>query len=287
MEQIFNEDGFLLDNNKIEFLSDKGSEFMVYKYLDFVIKIYNKDYQLSHLSLEELNTLKDIPTQRILLPTETLWNKNHELIGYKMPLIIGEKSIDNDSVPAFFEELEVLRQDLELLCIHFIILRDINLSNTIYNGHIYLVDPGNYLINELDQILFQTSITIPSITESLEKIALDGNYSKIKNLINSLSLEEKLNIVRAWNYEKINKLIDMLLFSKRKNIDPFKYRQIVQFILKEKDKNGFIYNLDVLKMYFNQDLCIKDAINEFIKKYVHDNPEERKLFLSLYKKNCK
>lgn len=288
MEQIFNEDGSLLDNNKIEFLSDKGSEFIVYKYFDLVIKIYKKDYQLSHLSLEELNVLKRISTQRILLPSGILKNGNNELVGYEMPLITGEKHMDYDRVPTFFEELEILRKDLELLCIHFIILRDINLSNTIYNGHIYLVDPGNYLVNELDQILFQTSITIPSIMESLKKIALDGDYSKVKNLINSLSLEEKLNIVRTWNYDKINKLIDMLLFSKRKNIDPFKYRQIVQFILKERDKNGFIYNLDVLKMYLNQDLCIRDAINEFIKKYVHDNPEERKLFLSLYKKkNCK
>ncbi len=37
MEQVFNEDGSPLDINKIEFLSDRGSEFIVYKYLDSVI----------------------------------------------------------------------------------------------------------------------------------------------------------------------------------------------------------------------------------------------------------
>ncbi|MCI9280023.1 MAG: hypothetical protein HFJ02_04415 [Bacilli bacterium] len=45
MEQVFNENGSPLDINKIEFLSERGSEFIVYKYLDSVIKIYKKDYQ--------------------------------------------------------------------------------------------------------------------------------------------------------------------------------------------------------------------------------------------------
>lgn len=283
MEQVFIEDGSPLDINKIEFLSDHGSEFIVYKYLDLVIKIYRKDYQLSHLSLGELNTLKNILTQRILLPTGTLWNSNHELIGYRMPYITGEKCIDYDSVSAFFEELEVLKQDLDLLCSNSIILRDVNLSNTIYNGHIYLIDPGNYLVDELDQIIFHANITAPSIMESLKGIIIEGDYSRVKILIDSLSPEEKQSILRVWNYNKINELIDMLLFSKRSNIDPFKYRQIVQFIMKERDMNGFIYNLDVLKMVFNKDLCIGDAIDDFTKKYIKDDPKERKLFLSLYK----
>lgn len=259
MEQVFNEDGSPLDINKIEFLSDRSSEFIVYKYLDSVIKIYKKDYQLSHLSLEELNTLKNILTQRILLPTGTLWNVNRELIGYKMPFIAGERSIESDSSLAFFEELEILKQDLDLLCSHSIILRDINLSNTIYNGHIYLIDPGNYLINELEKIIFRVNITDSSIVE-------------------------RQNLLRRWNYNKINELIDMLLFSKKSNIDPFKYRQIVQFIMKERDKNGFIYSLDVLKVFFNKNLCLGAAIDDFIKRCIKDDPKEKELFLSLYKK---
>lgn len=233
MEQIFNEDSSPINIEKMEFLSDCGSEFIVYKYLDSVIKIYKKNYQLSHLTLEELEILKSILTQRILLPTSTLWNGNHELIGYKMPFISGEKNIGSDNVCNFFDELEVLRQDLELLCKHFIILRDISLSNTIYNGHIYLIDPGNYLINELDKIIFDTSIANLSIAENLTKIIKEGKYYKVKNLTDSLTLEEKQGILRNWNYNKINILIDMLLFSKRNNIDSFKYRQIVQFIMQK------------------------------------------------------
>lgn len=284
MEQIFNEDSSPLDINKIEFLSDRGSEFIVYRYLDSVIKIYKKDYKLSHLSLDKLNILKNILTQRILLPTGTLWNSNHELIGYKMPFIGGERSIECDSLCTFFEELEFLRQDLDLLCNNSIILRDINLSNTIYNGHIYLIDSGNYLVDELDKIIFGTNIGASSISEKLNKIIIEGDYSKVKILIDSLSHEEKQILLKRWNYNKINELIDMLLFSSRSSIDPYKYRQIVQFIMKERDKNGFIYSLDVLKMFFNRNLSIGDAIDEFIKKYIKDNPKERTLFLSLYNK---
>lgn len=283
MDQIFNEDGFQLDPNNIEFLSDQGSEFAAYKYLDSVIKIYKKNYQLSRLSLEELNILKNISTQRILLPTSTLWNSNHELIGYKMPFIGGKKCLECDSLDTFFEELEVLKQDLDLLCDNFIILRDINPSNTIYNGHIYLIDPGNYLINELDKIIFHTNIANPLIVEQLNKIIMEGDYNKVKILTDSLSLEEKQNILKSWNYNKINKLIDMLLFSKRSNIDPFKYRQIVQFIMKERNKNRFIYNLDVLKMFFDRDLSIGNAVDDFIKRYIKDDPKEKVLFSSLYK----
>ena len=241
MEQILNENGYPLDMSKLKLLSTRGSEFIVYRYFDSVIKIYKKDYQLSHLSLEELNTLKRISTQRILLPSGILWNNNGELIGYEMPYLFGEKSLEYDSVHAFFEELEMLKQDLDLLCSKSIILRDINLSNTIYNGKLYLIDPGNYLIGELNKIIFHLNL-------------------------DSLTPEERQKLLIEWNYNKINVLIDMLLFSRNPSIDPFQYRQIVQFLMKVRDENSLIYNLEVLKMFFNQDLSIGEAIDDFIKR---------------------
>lgn len=283
MEQLFNEDRTPLDISKMELLSVEGSEFTVYKYLKSVIKLYKKDYQLSHLTLEELNFLKTIITQRILLPTGTIWNSNHELSGYEMPLIEGQRSLEHDGISAFFEELEILKQDLELLCSSLVILRDINLSNTIYNGHLYLVDPGNYLIGKIDKIIAHANITDPIIAEKLYRILEEGNYAKIKILSDSLSQSERQSLVREWNYDKINKLIDMLLFSKIGSIDPFKYRQIVQFIMQERTKKGFIYSLDVLKIYFDSSLNVGEAVEDFKKRYIKDNPEERKLFLSLYK----
>lgn len=259
MEQIFNENGYLLDMSKLELLSTRGSEFIVYRYFDSVIKIYKKDYKLSHLSLEELNSLKRIPTQRILLPSGMLWDNNGELIGYEMPYIAGEKSIEYDKVYAFFEELEVVKQDLDLLCVKSVILRDINLFNTIYNGNLYLIDPGSYLIGELNKIIFHLNLDL-------------------------LTPEERQKLLIEWNYNKINALIDMLLFSRNPSIDPFLYRQIIQFFMRVKEENNLTYNLEALKMFFKEDLSIGDAINDFIKRYIKDDPGERKLFLSLYNK---
>ena len=259
MEQVFNESGYPLDIKELELLSNLGNEFIVYKYFDSVVKIYKEDYTLTHLSLDELKALKKIPTERILMPTGILYDKGHELIGYEMPYIKGQKNLEQESVFNFFHELEILKQDLDILCSNFIILRDINLSNTIFNGKLYLIDPGNYLINEMHKIIYHLDV-------------------------DSLSLEEKEKLLIEWNYNKINRLIDMLLFSNKSNIDPFQFRQIVQFIMKEREENNLIYNLDILKMYFNQDLSIGDAINDFIKNHIKDNPEERALFLSLFNK---
>ncbi|MCI8575215.1 MAG: hypothetical protein HFI09_01965 [Bacilli bacterium] len=115
MEQLFYEDGSLLDMNEIEFLSDRGSEYIVFKYLDSVIKIYREDYQFNHLSLKELNFLKNILTRRILLPKKTLWNEKHELTGYEKPYIKGKRNIEYDNLYSFFEEIELLKQDVDLL----------------------------------------------------------------------------------------------------------------------------------------------------------------------------
>lgn len=283
MKRIFNEDGLPLNINEIEFLSNKGSEFAVYRYLDSVIKIYKSDYQLSHLSLEELNILKKILTQRILLPEETLWNNSNELIGYKMPYVGGERSVDGDSVWNFFRELEILEQDLDLLRRNSVILRDINLSNTIYNGHINLIDPGNYLIDELDKVvlsseMLNTNLIDSSILGQLKKIVIEGSYSSVKTLIDSLSLGERQTILNVWNYSKINGLINMLLFSNNSNIDPFQYRQIVNFITRERVESNSIYSLDVLKKFFDRDMCVGDAVSDFAKRYVKDEPKERKIF---------
>ena len=76
----------------------------------------------------------------------------------------------------------------------------------------------------------------------------------------------------------------MLLFSKKNYIDFFQFRQIVYFFKSVKEEKGLVYDLDVLEMYFNPNLNIKDATIGFVKKYIKDTSEERKLILSLYGK---
>ncbi|MCM1053577.1 MAG: hypothetical protein NC483_06355 [Ruminococcus sp.] len=259
MQKIILNDS-LIDLAALDLISDKGSEFLVFKHLDMVLKIYKKDYQLEHLSLKELNFLCSLSpfVKRILLPSFILRDENGELIGYGMPLISKTRSLGEDKIATFFEELDILKDDLEFLSRHLIVLRDINLQNTIYNGHIFLIDPGNYLIGELNKIFYYLNP-------------------------DSLSFNEQIELVRKWNYNKINRLIDMLLFTYNRNIDDYKSWQIIQFMQKTKEKESILYNLDILRKYMNPSLNINEAINEFIASYIPDNPEEKALYLALYK----
>ena len=278
MENIHRYNGSSLDTSKLIFLNDKGSEFNVYRYDDFVVKIYKDNYKLTHLSLEELKIFKSILTKRILLPSDFLLNNNDELIGYMMPYIDGEKNLLYDSVSNLFNELAVLKEDLDSLSSNLIILKDINIENTIYNGNLYLIDPGNYAINQLEGIIFHVEIEDTKLSNELTKIAINSEYHKLRELINSLTKQEKEKIIKTWNYEKINKLMHMMMFSKIENIDPYTFRQIVQFIISERKKNKFTYDLDILKIYLNEELTIADAVDEFVKNNIMDNIKEKELY---------
>ena len=278
MENIHRYNGSSLDTSKLIFLTDKGSEFNVYRYDDFVVKIYKDNYKLTHLSIEELKIFKSILTKRILLPSDFLLNNNDELIGYMMPYIDGEKNLLYDSVSNLFNELAVLKEDLDSLSSNLIILKDINTENTIYNGNLYLIDPGNYAINQLEGIIFHVEIEDTKLSNELTKIAINSEYYKLRELINSLTKQEKEKIIKTWNYEKINKLMHMMMFSKMENIDPYTFRQIVQFIISERKKNKFTYDLDILKIYLNEELTIADAVDEFVKNNIMDNIKEKELY---------
>ncbi len=254
---IFNEENIPLDNSKIKFISNKGTEFIVYKYYDKALKIYKPNYNLSHLSKEELIILKNIHSKRILLPTGILKDYQGKLIGYEMPFISNPKDILTSKTKDLYKELEIIKQDIDLLSNKNIILRDINPSNTIYNGKLYLIDPGNYLINNLNEITFNLKT-------------------------DNLSLKEKEKIILKRNYNKINILINSLLFSHI--TDYYQHYQIIQFIMKIHYEQHIKYNLDILKMFFNPNLTINESINNFIANNIKENPQEKAYILSLYKK---
>ena len=95
-----------------------------------------------------------------------------------------------------------------------------------------------------------------------------GNYRIGENISN--------DNIKLWNYNKINILIDELIFSKKYN--PYMYRQIVQFFIKEKKEKNIIYNLDILKQYLNPSLKIQEAVKKFVSENINENVEEKKLF---------
>lgn len=243
-----------IDLNNLELLSDKGSECVVYKYNNKAIKIFRKEYIFSHLTIEEIYYLSQIPTKRILFPIGSVLDNNHKVAGYTMHLITDEKNIQKESMKRIFYEMQIIQKDLNLLSKHNICLFDIGQSNCIYNGKLFLIDPGNYIIN---------------------------NMSNIKKQLDPLNLcsDNKL-LLKTWNENKINQLFDSLLFSQNANIDSYQHRLIVQFFQKEKDKKKINYNLDVFKEFFDENMTVENAVLNFMQKHIKEDEKERSWYLS-------
>lgn len=257
MEVVYSGNRMLIDINSLQFLSQKGSEMTVYNDEQFVYKIFKKDYKLRHKSIEELNYLSSIKTLRILMP-EALLFSNEELIGYTMDYIKDEKDIYSDTMANLLNELMIIKQDIDILNKLCVRLIDINKSNIVYNGKLYLVDPGNYYINDVNDLLIYYQNR--EITE-----------------------EEKQNLIINSNYNKINKLMHELLFMNNSDVDFYLLRKIIEFFETERKKDGLIYDISIYQKYFDKNLIVRESINKFVSNYIKVDEEEKKMILSFFK----
>ena len=258
--KLCDSDNQLIDINNLTLLSARGSEVIVYCDSDYVYKIFKNDYRLKHKSAEELAYLSSFNTSRILMPMSMLYS-NKILVGYKMRYIRSKRDIFNDTIDNLLNELLIIREDIELLSDHGIRLIDINKSNIVYNGSLFFVDPGNYYINNINDLL---------------------NYYSDK----ILTEDDKISIIKEWNYDKVNKLICELLFMNNPKIDFYLLIKIIEFFNYERTKIGALYDYNVYKKYFDGDSIISDSIQVFVRKNIKENAEEREKILSLLKR-CK
>lgn len=60
MKEIYDDENNLIDINQLEFLSNIGQEYRVFKYDKDVIKIFKKDYKLEHTSKKIIEYLKKL-----------------------------------------------------------------------------------------------------------------------------------------------------------------------------------------------------------------------------------
>lgn len=68
----------------------------------------------------------------------------------------------------------------------------------------YLIDPGNYYINHIDDLLVYLDYKEPNENE-------------------------KKNIIKSWNYNKFNRLIEELLFMDNERLDFYLLRKVIEF----------------------------------------------------------
>lgn len=98
------------------------------------------------LTKEKVEFMKKIPTKRILLPREGIYNKKRKLIGYITEYIkdLEFKSFTSLESTNLIRELKLLKEDLCMLEDNSILINDLIPENVIYNRGIYLIDPGSY-----------------------------------------------------------------------------------------------------------------------------------------------
>lgn len=243
--------------DSLTLLSEKGSEFTVYYNDDKVYKIFKENYQLTHKTIEEFTYLSSIKTSRILMP-ESLIIENESLIGYSMQYIKNSRDLCDEVMGYFITELEAIILDIELLSKYNVRMIDINKGNTIYNGSLYLIDPGNYYINDIRDLL-------PYI-----------DYKEPSEL-------EKQHIIQYWNYDKLNKLIIELLFMKNPDVDFYILRKIIEFFDIKKIQYSIISDIPIYKEYFDLNLKISDSIKKFVKECIKVDESEKRLINQLIK----
>lgn len=189
---------------------------------------------------------------------EVINNENKKIIDIELLELLSEKDMHNDTMANLLNELMIIKQDIDILNKLCVRLIDINKSNIVYNGKLYLIDPGNYYINDVNDLLI---------------------YYQNKEITE----EEKQNLIINWNYNQLNKLMHELLFMNNSDIDFYLLRKIIEFFEIERKKDGLIYDAGIYQKYFDKDLTVREAIKKFVSNYIKVDEEEKKMVLSLFK----
>ena len=237
-DDIITDDGQKIDINTLKLLSSDGSEVIVYHDDNLTYKIFRDNYRFSHKTANELDYLSSLKTSRILMPKQKLFQED-KLVGFTMKYISNAKNIFNDPISHFIEELSILAQDVELISQAGIRLLDLTKSNLVYDGGIYLIDFGNYKINENDDMFYDMNGKKCFIDNSNQCLVAIDDY---KN-------QTMQYFIRKWNYTKINSLIYEMLFMDNPDIDFFVLRKILEFFTKQRKSQDDLYDINVYKQH--------------------------------------
>lgn len=252
-------------------LIGQGYESKVYKYKDVALKIHHKhNYKFGiGLTLDNMKSMKEISTKRILMPIDAIYRKkaNNQYIGYSTSLVTNIKSkysfINLDS-NILYNEIDNLREDAKKLSNHKIMLSDLcNDKNLVFNGNLYYVDPGcYYFLNDLDskdindENMFELDI---SLCENLfcfnnnidyirdELVLMQNiNYRKINNkileLVNNIyNNDYENNYLKSGDKTYLEYLMNII--EKYETVSKYKYKLLTDFVNNSNNKSSDIKSL--------------------------------------------
>lgn len=123
----------------------------IYKYKNSAVKIFKEDAS-NHFNQSVARQLTSIPTENILLPRKLVFY-NNAFKGYSMKLV-PKKGKGKKMISAPKDELlgtiASVEQDTEMLSSRHVLLSGVTPSSTLYNGEIFLFNPNEYSILDLE-----------------------------------------------------------------------------------------------------------------------------------------
>lgn len=161
---------YFIGENKELFVPDKkigqGFEGIVYlnKKSNEAVKIFSK---YNKLNIETAEKMTQIHTKYILLPRRLVYNEKGFFEGYTTPYI--DRNINLNDLQNYTELVTNLYKDIDVISMHKLVINDIynKPDNYIYNGSIYLIDPGFYYFSS-GSIESVRKINMKRINEFLE-----------------------------------------------------------------------------------------------------------------------
>lgn len=195
-----------LDGKKIDFEKNdynylnEGLEAEVYRYKNLALKFYKEKSQKMVIDKELVEYLKTIDTKRYLLPTAIITDDSACFLGYATLFKQHYQTINNMPFDKFIDEVKFLEEDTLLLSEKGVDIEDLSYDNTIYNGSIYLIDPGSFKISMENKSLSRENLDKlntyvieellgNSLSKSLSKKKKTEMLNSIKEMLKSSSYE--------------------------------------------------------------------------------------------------
>ena len=152
MKRIYVGDELLeLDDETLDYMYiDEGNEAEIYRYGQDALKLYKNHCTKIRLNEEAARYLSNIPTERFLMPKEIIRDAyDLEFIGYSLPFVYvyPRKALLRLRIEDFLKELAELDADLHVLADYGVAVEDVHIDNVLYNGKIFVGDPGSFSIS--------------------------------------------------------------------------------------------------------------------------------------------
>lgn len=193
--------GEKLKNNLYKNYIGKGIESKAYKIDDKVIKIFRMfPGKKVVMTKESIEKMKQIPTKRILLPTNSLLDKKNKIRGYQMNYVAsyGIDSYFNLDKDKLIKEHQLLKDDIKILSESGILINDLIIENTVYSNGLYLIDPGSYMFHDNIGFNYAYRSNLDCFDRYLIYEILFNyhfnNYNNSKHFASSLSFSNEINL---------------------------------------------------------------------------------------------